>query len=98
MSTDQQIEQEIQAKGLTAPRVTPADVQANIVSEHYFTAADAVAGTATPAAYEFYNPATGHAIVDYSEHTYVGQLSREKGYVPLPLVKKPTVAEARSDC
>jgi hypothetical protein len=94
MSTDQQIEQEIQAKGLTAPRVTPADVQANIVSEHYFTAADAVAGTATPAAYEFYNPATGHAIVDYSEHTYVGQLSREKGYVPLPLVKKPTVAEA----
>ena len=41
---DQQIEQEIQAKGLTAPRVTPADIEANIVSEHYFTAADAVAG------------------------------------------------------
>lgn len=37
---DQQIEQEIQAKGLTAPRVTPADIEANIVSEHYFTAAD----------------------------------------------------------
>ena len=35
---DQQIEQEIQAKGLTAPRVTPEDVEANIVSEHYFTA------------------------------------------------------------
>ena len=35
---DQQIEQEIQAKGLTAPRVTPADIEANIVSEHYFTA------------------------------------------------------------
>jgi hypothetical protein len=33
------IEQEIQAKGLTAPRITPADIQANIVSEHYFTAA-----------------------------------------------------------
>ncbi len=29
--TDQAIEQEIQAKGLTAPRVTPADLQANIV-------------------------------------------------------------------
>lgn len=41
---DQQIEQEIQAKGLTAPRVTPADVEANIVSEHYFTAGDGVAG------------------------------------------------------
>jgi hypothetical protein len=29
--TDNQIEQEIQAKGLTAPRITPADVEANIV-------------------------------------------------------------------
>lgn len=37
---DQAIEQEIQAKGLTAPRVTPADIEANIASEHYFTAAD----------------------------------------------------------
>ena len=35
---DQQIEQEIRAKGLTAPRVTPDDIEANIASEHYFTA------------------------------------------------------------
>jgi len=28
--TDQTIEQEIQAKGLTAPRITPADIEANI--------------------------------------------------------------------
>ncbi len=35
---DHQIEQEIQAKGLTAPRITPADIEANIASEHYFTA------------------------------------------------------------
>lgn len=41
---DQQIEQEIQAKGLTAPRVTPADLEANIASEHYFTAADGITG------------------------------------------------------
>jgi hypothetical protein len=41
--TDQTIEQEIQAKGLTAPRVTPADIEANIASEHYFTAADGIA-------------------------------------------------------
>lgn len=41
---DQAIEQEIQAKGLTAPRVTPADLQANIASEHYFTAVDGVLG------------------------------------------------------
>ena len=40
--SDQAIEQEIQAKGLTAPRVTPADIEANIASEHYFTAADGV--------------------------------------------------------
>ena len=42
--TDQAIEQEIQAKGLTAPRVTPADLQANIAGEFYFTAKDGVRG------------------------------------------------------
>ncbi len=36
--SDNEIEQEIQAKGLTAPRITPADIEANIASEHYFTA------------------------------------------------------------
>ena len=41
---DQAIEQEIQAKGLTAPRVTLDDVNANIASEHYFTAADGAIG------------------------------------------------------
>lgn len=35
---DKQIEQEIQDKGLTAPRITPADIEANIVGVHYFTA------------------------------------------------------------
>jgi hypothetical protein len=38
------IEQEIQALGLTAPRVTPQDIEDNITSEHYFTAADGVIG------------------------------------------------------
>lgn len=42
MSTDKEIEQEIQAKGLTAPRITPADIEANIAGEHYFTAGEAV--------------------------------------------------------
>ena len=46
MENDQAIEAEIQAKGLTAPRVTPADLQANIVSAHYFTAGDGFAGAA----------------------------------------------------
>ena len=36
------IEQEIQAKGLTAPRITPADIEDRIASEWYFNAAEAV--------------------------------------------------------
>lgn len=38
MSTDQAIEQEIQTKGLIAPRVTPQRIEEVIASEHYFTA------------------------------------------------------------
>jgi hypothetical protein len=41
---DASIEEEILAKGLTAPRVTPADIEANISSEHYFTAAQGCVG------------------------------------------------------
>ena len=48
---DQAIEQEIQAKGLTAPRVTPADIEANIVSEHYFTARDGRRGAIADGTY-----------------------------------------------
>jgi len=44
MSTDEKIESEIQQKGLTAPRVTPADIEVEIASEHYFTADDGVHG------------------------------------------------------
>lgn len=40
MNDNETIEQEIQNKGLTAPRVTPADIEAEIASEHYFTAYD----------------------------------------------------------
>lgn len=39
------IEKEIQGKGLTAPRVTPDDVEENIESEYYFTAAEGCKGT-----------------------------------------------------
>lgn len=39
-TSDAGIERLIQAKGKTAARVTPADIEANIASEHYFTAAD----------------------------------------------------------
>ena len=37
---DGAIEQEIVAKGKTAPRITPIQVEQSIVSEHYFTADD----------------------------------------------------------
>jgi hypothetical protein len=42
---DSAIEQEIQAKGLTAPRITPADIEANILSANYFTAMDGNRGS-----------------------------------------------------
>jgi hypothetical protein len=41
---DKSIEQEIVDKGLTAARVTPDAIFAEIKSEHYFTAADGVRG------------------------------------------------------
>ncbi|MDD3019276.1 MAG: Gp49 family protein [Comamonas sp.] len=43
-TNDQSIEAQIQAKGKTAPRITPADIDANIASEHYFTAGEGVIG------------------------------------------------------
>ncbi len=48
---DQAIEQEIQAKGLTAPRITPADIEANIKGEHYFTARDGRRGAIADGTY-----------------------------------------------
>lgn len=43
-NSDTGIEREIVAKGLTAPRVTPADIAANIVSEHYLNAGECALG------------------------------------------------------
>jgi hypothetical protein len=48
--SDSAIESEIQAKGLTAPRVTPKDLADNIASEHYFTAHHGVYGACADAA------------------------------------------------
>ena len=42
---DAAIEAEIQAKGLTAPRVTPADIEGNIAYEAFFTAGEALRGS-----------------------------------------------------
>lgn len=43
-TSDAGIERLIQAKGKTALRVTPADIEANIKSVYYFTAAEGVDG------------------------------------------------------
>jgi hypothetical protein len=42
--SDNEVEAMIQAKGLNAPRVTPADIEVEITSEFYFTASDGVFG------------------------------------------------------
>lgn len=42
--TDKTTEQLIQDNGLTAPRITPGDLKANIAGEFYFTGADAMTG------------------------------------------------------
>lgn len=44
MSNEKQIEQEIQDKGLNAPRLTPDHIDSVIQSVHYFTAGDGYAG------------------------------------------------------
>jgi hypothetical protein len=42
MATDAQIESEIQAKGLTAPRVTPQQIEDTIRAQYTFTAYNAL--------------------------------------------------------
>lgn len=42
--TDQAIEEQIQAKGLNAPRITPAHIEACILREDFFTAAEGCLG------------------------------------------------------
>jgi hypothetical protein len=70
--SDHQIEQEIIAKGKTAPRVTPADIEANIASEHYFTAEDGIDGAmANLNLYQSHNDVdtlAGQKIPPYSFH------------------------------
>ena len=48
---DNSIEKEIQSKGKTAARITPADIEANISSEHYFTARDGRRGALADGTY-----------------------------------------------
>ena len=58
-------EQELASRAV-APRVAPADIEANIASEHYFTAADGVIGAAAPKASNEDGTLT-HAMVEYDK-------------------------------
>lgn len=61
--TYQQIEQEIQAKGKTAARIPPADIEANIASTFYFTAAQGAEKAARDnGSYAAGTPAEGDAL------------------------------------
>lgn len=51
-TSDAGIERLIQAKGKTAARVTPADVQASIAHEYFFSGESAVHGTYHPEEYD----------------------------------------------
>lgn len=44
LTDEQSIEAAIRHAGKTAPRITPADIDAAIVGEHFFTAGEGVAG------------------------------------------------------
>lgn len=46
--TEAEIEQEIKAKGLTAPRITSESIEDVIVAEYFFTANNAVAALECP--------------------------------------------------
>ena len=48
MNTCTEIEQEIVAKGLTAPRITPQSIEDNIKRQVFFTAADGIKGSSNP--------------------------------------------------
>jgi len=63
---DQAIERAIVSAGANiAPRVTPADIEAAIVSEHYFTAEDGRAGALQSAHYDGREcPAAADADID----------------------------------
>lgn len=63
---DNQVEDEIQAKVLTAPRITMDDIDDNIVSVVYFTAMDGVRGEAMANC----GPSTRVGDVVYSDGRY----------------------------
>lgn len=87
---DETVEQEILRKGLTAPRVTPADIEANIVASNYFTGAEGVIGAAGLARGEYPGPLNrltfcvltlrnGYTVVGYSSCASAENFNAELG-------------------
>lgn len=70
------IEEEIQTKGLTAPRITPQMIEDNICGEYYFTAADGVNGSENDKSFSVYHAAlnlvTFCVLVTNNEFTVIG--------------------------
>lgn len=66
MATDVEIETEIQAKGLTAPRVTPEKIESVIEAAYYFTAKEGVLGE---------NAANPHGYAILETHKSLGLLT-----------------------
>ena len=62
------------------PKAPTAEKMVNRAREHGMDLGN------NPVAYEFYNAATGHAIVDYTRWTHVGHLTDTAGYEARPLV------------
>ncbi|MCA6927776.1 Gp49 family protein [Pectobacterium versatile] len=60
----QDIENDIQATGKTAPRITPQHIESVITSEVYFTAADGVRG-ATPPGLRTSVPRESHKLLTF---------------------------------
>ena len=71
-TTDSAVEREIQAKGKTAPRVTPADIEANIAAEHTFTVGAACQALGHPTL-EALDLLTIHVIVLRNGFTVTGE-------------------------
>ena len=67
---DAAIEKEIQAKGLTAPRVMPEDIEASIDTEVYFTAAHGVDGASELDQLHSRHPGGGEHIDSLSRLTF----------------------------
>lgn len=57
------LEREIQAKANKGPRVTPADIEAEIVSEHFFSAADGANGSHAISSQHFNGVPTSDVLV-----------------------------------